>query len=189
MIAGLWCVFLSIYLTGGMWWQHVLCAAAGLGLIVVFWPYHTLMQGGKPYLTRWPLLGGDGAKRAPWPLGLSQRNVFIHWIRASDGPAVHNHPYAWCWSFLLWGSYLETRVMPMTPGFDTERVVSAGQTNRISDDIFHTLRLVTPSVWSVFVTGPKHGGGWGFLVDGEFIPANSERGKGVRENHGAKESP
>lgn len=183
MIAGLWCIFLALYLTGGLWWGHVLVVVAGLGLIVILWPHHTLMQGGKPYLTRWPLCGGDGEKRAPWPLGRSTRNVFLHWIRASDGPAVHNHPYAWCWSLLLWGRYLETRATALTPGFVEERVVGAGQVNRISSDVFHTLRLVTPSVWSIFCTGPKHGLGWGFLVNGEFIPANSERGKRMRENH------
>lgn len=186
MIAGLWCIFLAFYLNGGSGLGHVLAVVAGLGLIVILWPHHTLMQGGKPYLTRWPLCGGDGEKRAPWPLGRSTRNVFLHWIRASDGPAVHSHPYEWCGSFLLWGKYLETRRPRRTDGitkFVEERVVGAGQVNRISSDVFHTLRLVTPSVWSIFCTGPKHGLGWGFLVNGEFIPANSERGKRMRENH------
>lgn len=167
----------------------MIIALCALAFAIVFWPHHTLMQGGKPYLTRWPLLGGDGVKRAPWPLGKSKRNVFVHWIRASDGPAVHNHPYTWCWSFLLWGKYLETRRPRKIDGitkFIEERVVGAGQINYISSEVFHTLKLVTPSVWSIFTTGPKHGLGWGFLVDGQFIPANSPRGQCMRDNHGVE---
>ena len=155
-------------------------------LLLLVWPGHTLTQGGKPYLTRWPLLGGDGVKRAPWLLGRSRRNIFIHWIRASDGSALHNHPYKWCWSYLLWGSYEETRTYLYWKGTDLSRIFQAGDRIWIGPCAYHTLRLVTPSVWSIFVTGPKHGQGWGFLVKGEFIPANSPRGRRMRDEHVAK---
>lgn len=157
---------------------------ATLGYFIAWsWPHHTLVQGGKPYLTRWPLLGGDGERRAPWLLGRCRRNVFVHWIRASDGPLLHNHPYEWCWSLILAGRYSQTRERHgkflSIKFFD--QILGPFSINRIEAEDFHTIRLVSPFVVSLFVTGPKHGRGWGFLHPVKGFVRASGRGSSIRD--------
>lgn len=157
---------------------------ATLGYLVAWsWPHHTLLQGGKPYLTRWPLLGGDGAKRAPWLLGRCTRNVFVHWIRASDGPLLHSHPYEWCWSLILAGRYREWRQYSnrLAPHALWEHAYGAFSINTIEASVFHTIQLVSPFVVSLFVTGPKHGRGWGFLHPTKGFVKASGRGSAIRD--------
>lgn len=140
------------------------------------WPTHTLIQGGKPYLTRWPLLGGDGCRRAPWPLSLSPCNVFLHNIQASDIPAHHNHPWDGK-SLILWGSYVDERLIRTHVGdFLIARYYSRGDVNEIDAQAFHSLKLTSKSCWTLFWTGKKHGRGWGFMVHGKFIPASRLKG-------------
>lgn len=147
---------------------------AGVIGMVWFWPRHILSQRRRPYLVRWPLIGGDGIRRAPWPLGRARTSVFLHLIRQSDGPAMHNHPYEWCRSFLLWGSYLQKSLM--LDGDAEERVYRAGQVNAITANMFHTLTLQSRFVVSIFWTGPKHGRGWGFLTSKGYVHATGKGG-------------
>ena len=134
--------------------------------LTAVWPKHTIFRNSRPYLTRWPLLGGDSIRRAPWPLGLvTSRNVFVHWIRDSDDlTCVHSHPWTWAKSLILWGWYVELRMLVHALGVAelTRTTFGPGRINRLYGDTWHTIALTTPSVVTLFWTGPKHGRSWSF---------------------------
>ena len=78
------------------------------------WPQVTITVGGKPYLTRYYLLGKD------W----SFFNIYLHHFHASDQEEeMHNHPWAWAFGIVLKGGYKEYSRFGDMPELDmyTER--------------------------------------------------------------------
>ena len=139
----------------------------------MFWPRRWLVREGHKYLLRFPLLGGDGLMRAPGPLGRQGTNYFLHYIRMSDGPNVHSHPWD-AKALLLWGRYRDTRYYQTSQGWSPPHVneYGPGWVNEIPGGAFHTLELLTPWVLTICWTSKKHGRGWGFLVDGKLVHAS-----------------
>jgi hypothetical protein len=137
------------------------------------WPHRWLVRDGLKYLLRWPIWGGDGIQRAPWPLTRAVTNLFVHLIVLSDGPLVHSHPWD-AKALILWGRYRDTRVTSFPGGrmHRCSREFGPGQINDIPAGAFHTLEILTPFVLTLCWTGRKHGKGWGFLINGQFINAS-----------------
>lgn len=145
-------------------------------------PKVTITVKGTPYLTRCYLFGKDRR----WG------NVYLHHFHSSDqGVEMHNHPWAWGLSVVLWGGYVEERSrnpvtwemkkvdtplsmlpnsrishigMPATPVFVQERIVPALSVNLIKSTDFHRVDLcdAKEGAWSIFIAGPRVKS-WGFL--------------------------
>lgn len=141
-------------------------------------------ENGQPYMTRYYLLGGprDGEKPRRW-------NLYLHCFHTDDHRTPHNHPWAWAYSLILWGSYVEWRLSSdctaadrlgpgrLCPGgghhiVDRCRVFRALDVNRLDDKTFHRVDLLTKQVWTLFLSGPRVQE-WGFTEDGgkTVVPA------------------
>lgn len=140
--------------------------------MILFWlflglfPNVTIFRAqGKPYLTRYCLLGGSPTDTAhpwlPW-------NLFLHCFHDSDHSTPHTHPWRWARSLILSGSYLEHR--RLFGGRWVVRKFSPGMVNAIDATMSHWVQLRTRRVWTLFLAGPK-ATGWGFIEGDEFIPA------------------
>lgn len=119
----------------------------------------------KPYLVRWFLLpwrrpkAPDGGREAfnfwgdPVPgikWGSGGWNAHLHcFLQGDSDRELHNHPHKWSYSLILWGSYLEERE-GLPP-----RVRRAGSIAKLSDSLFHRVTLISPQVWTLWITGPK----------------------------------
>lgn len=104
-------------------------------------------------LERELLLQAFGCTLLRIPAHRCQINRFVR----SDPDGVHDHPWGWARTFILWSWYFEERR-------DRTRVRSAGQTYGLTGDTFH--RVILPELsdcWTLFFHGPyvKH---WGFLT-------------------------
>lgn len=139
----------------------------------LWWPHRWLVREGQKYLWRAPLLGGDGLKRAPLGLGREGENLFLHFIRMSDGPNVHSHPWD-AKALLLWGRYRDTRQYLVRGEWQTPHVneYGPGDVNYIDGDCYHTLELLTPFVITLCWTSTKHGRGWYFKVGDRLVNAS-----------------
>jgi hypothetical protein len=123
----------------------------------------------RPYLTRTYLLGRD------W----KYFSVFLHKFHSSDpGVDTHNHPWAWSFSLILVGSYIEKRLLHgrshRQPGDDNDmfrkKRFSPGSINFIDNSVFHRVTLddEKKGMWTLFVAGPRTKE-WGFRdKDGVF---------------------
>lgn len=137
-------------------------------------PRTTINVDGKPYLTRYYLLGRD------WKLG----NIYIHHFHSSDqGLELHNHPWRWGFSIVLKGGYVEERAHnpivwdatlgPFLPHkINVEkRDISPGSINIIKPSDYHRVDLKDEvnGAWTLFFTG-RRAKSWGFLnrETGEF---------------------
>lgn len=156
-----------------MIWYFLQLVAVLVALLFV-WPHRWLVRDGLKYLLRWPLLGGDGLKRAPLWLGREGTNVYLHFIRLSDGPAVHSHPWD-AKALILWGRYADTRQFHTFTGGWTDPVTreyGPGQVNVIPGGAFHTLQLKSRWALTLCWTAPKHGRDWGFRVGDKVVNAS-----------------
>ena len=108
----------------------------------------------QPYLERYHLLR--------LPLGY---RVYLHRFVASDpGRGLHNHPWRHALSWLLCGSYQETRMLGALEGNALRRRwLRAGQLNYISGEVYHRINLAPgDECWSLFLHAPKTRD-WGFI--------------------------
>jgi hypothetical protein len=124
--------------------------------------YTILRPDGTKYLTRWYfLLGAREGWRKIFPC-----SAFLHHFHASDARERHNHPWAWSYSLILKGGYVETRP-------DWDRLFTAGMINSIKGDDFHYVTLLDEKkgCWTLFIAGPSHKKGWGFQGPNGFEPA------------------
>lgn len=156
------------------------------------WVRH-IMRDGAPYLDRYSL-------RAQGPSGHNPWRIYLHQFHAPDGPDLHNHPSAWSFSIVLWGSYTEeVRQVAMPPRLDhaarfecqpgiwctplVQRVVSRRVRwfNWVPADKYHRITELHPGpgtagrggVWTLFICGPLTGRGWGFIRDGRHVPVEA----------------
>jgi hypothetical protein len=148
-----------------------------------------IMRDGLPYLNRYSL-------RAQGPSGHNPWRVYLHQFHAPDGPGHHNHPSAWSFSIVLWGSYteevLEYLYIPVgmsgagwrrLPGGPHVRQRRVRWFNWIAADRYHRIAELHPGpgtrgVITLFVCGPLTGRGWGFWRPGVgHVPVLAEDGK------------
>ncbi len=141
----------------------------GLLLSVLTWleahlPNITITVKAKPYLTRAYFFLKDRA----WG------NLYLHHFRSSDqGDQLHNHPWAWGLSIVLFGGYSEERASnPVTwetngipsPVPIERRNIRPGRINVIRPTDFHRVDLYNEEkgAWTLFFAGPRIKS-WGFL--------------------------
>jgi len=126
---------------------------------------------GIPYLYRAYLEGENAPEGEP--------GLVLHKFVASDQPGeLHCHPWRWSISFIIAGSYKETRARPIemirgvrgvakdkiTLSDKKERTFEPGDNNWISHDDYHRVEILTPEVWTLFLHGPREHG-WGFVKE------------------------
>lgn len=104
--------------------------------------------------------------RTPW------FRVFIHKIREADPDRDwHCHPWLWMFSIVLRGWYTERRRGPA--GNPRAHIRTAGDLITMEFYDYHRITSVGPSTYTLFVAGPRVGGGWGFLDKaGKYRKAN-----------------
>jgi hypothetical protein len=117
---------------------------------------------------------------------------FKHTIQASDDrSAVHNHPWDWGVSLILWHGYIEERYFSVfkdaaqflctheaqdlsayADGWIVRHRVRPGNIVHLTHDTFHRVELINGKpAHTLFLAGPIRSG-WGFLMpSGEFIKA------------------
>ena len=125
-------------------------------------------RDGLPYLYRAYLEGGDTPDGEP--------GLFLHKFVASDAAdMLHSHPWRWSVSFILSGRYRETKskhdIRLLRTGKTGDEIVledtttqtlEPGQTNFIGMQHFHSVEILTPEVWTLFLHGPR-AAEWGFV--------------------------
>ena len=116
------------------------------------WPFgwlRVIRNGNGDYIDRFSLRAQSAKTGGGW-------RVYLHRFHQSDAE-LHNHPWKWAFSIVLKGSYLEERQGKKT------RLVRWFNFIRSTD--FHRIaELSDGEVLTLFVAGPLHGKGWGFLV-------------------------
>ncbi|MGD9599948.1 MAG: hypothetical protein AB7P94_16920 [Steroidobacteraceae bacterium] len=115
-------------------------------------PLRIISDDGAPYLERAYLGTLFGVR------------FYLHRF-VGDDPArgLHDHPWPWAFSLILFGRYLEeTRRGP--------RIVRWW--NWLTGDSFHRVVLVDGPVWSLFAHRAAYVKPWGFLKSGSFGTAN-----------------
>lgn len=119
---------------------------------------------GSPYLWRVLLRGRlTGENKRP-PLSL-----YLHQFHSSDGDRdLHNHPWDWSLSIILWGGYVEEK--RQRDGTIITRRLWPFMINWLGPKDFHRIReLKGRETWTLFIAGRKTRD-WGFMVNGIFIP-------------------
>ena len=117
----------------------------------------------QPYLERYHLL------RLPFGY-----RIYLHRFVASDpGRGLHNHPWRHAISFLLCGSYQETRMLTAHSDHALQRRwLGAGHLNFISGDVYHRINIAPGSeCWSLFLHAPKTRD-WGFIRQQQYQDHN-----------------
>jgi len=133
-------------------------------------------EDGEKYLTRYYIF----RKPLKW-----MPSIYIHCFHNGDPDLeLHDHPWSKSVSFILDGSYLEEKRYeidhPLVPiihdlgenykYFEADlgprynvnvRKLSPGNINYIRGTDFHRVQLLTPKVWTLFISGPKIKD-WGF---------------------------
>lgn len=122
-------------------------------------------ENNTPYLRRWAL-------RRQARDGTNERRIYLHNFLTPDGDGHHNHPWAWSFSLVLWGSYTEEYFD--TPG--GQRIIQPAPRTRtvrwfnwLPPGRYHRIVALHPragSVWTLFFCGPLTGKGWGFWMPG-----------------------
>ena len=98
---------------------------------------------------------------------ISSKNIFglpeilLHQFFESDqDPDLHNHPWDKSVSYILTGSYRETRLfIDNKTKFDTDRI--APTRNIIYANDYHQITLLEKPIWTLFIAG-KRIQSWGF---------------------------
>jgi len=140
-----------------------------LGVLLSGEPHFYIGGRQRPYLLRWYLI-----PRNRW------LNIYLHkFLRDDDDRALHDHPW-WFVSVMLWGSYIETRDIPVRgDGFQTDK---RSDVLRSFPSIAFRLatdrhRVALPKddygrpvpCWTLVITGPKVRE-WGFHCPKGFVP-------------------
>jgi hypothetical protein len=122
---------------------------------------------GKPYITRFQ-----------FPRLFGFRPMLHHIHRADHDRHLHDHPWSWCFSIILVGSYEEER---MTCTRYTGPNLRAGKVrtrrvrfwNRLTTLDFHRITKLHGEVFTLFVAGPRvPSDQWGFLTPRGWVESN-----------------
>ncbi len=113
---------------------------------------------------------GELYLRRIYMFGVERIGTYIHNIRLSDFPVVHDHPWDFI-TFVLWQGYIEHL------GDGTSRRVKAFSFVYHKAEDLHWLELVDDKpAWTLFIRF-KRRRDWGFLFDdGEWINAKEVLG-------------
>jgi len=117
-------------------------------------------RDGKLYLTRYYIF----RKPVSW-----MPSIYLHEFHSSDEDSeLHSHPWKYSVSFLLYGRYKE--YIRGKRGVES-RILKSGDINFVAQNKFHRVDLLTESVWTLFISGPKVSD-WGFWNQktGEYLP-------------------
>jgi len=140
-------------------------------------PCHKIEVDGRPYIERFFLFNIFGIE------------VVIHRILSPDpeGRTVHNHPWMWAKSLIMWGKYNEDRIDGLTNYQDLTPIEakfilrrhSVSQTvdrfNFLHAGTFHRIYYIDyEEVWTLF-WHPKWSRVWGFLTEAGFERASEDR--------------
>ena len=137
-----------------------------------------------PYLTRYHQIGCPTHPDGKWPFDeagnpragsvkAKGRCAWIHNIHRSDSEQeLHNHPWAWAISIIIWGGYWEER-----REWDSQKEIrqqitrecwkivrrwrGPGSISLIRDSTYHRIDVGPRRVWTLFITGPATSG-WSF---------------------------
>jgi len=105
-------------------------------------------RDGLPYLMRYFAAGSN-----PWDRSTTNVAIYLHHFVSSDAIGlVHSHPWLWCESLILVGSYREYRCD--AAGNQTVRDYHPGDVNTLDRRTKHRIELLTPDVWTLFLVGP-----------------------------------
>lgn len=106
----------------------------------------------EPYLTRYYLF----RKKKKW-----QPSIYLHCFHMGDEDLeLHDHPWCHSMSVILKGSYLE-EYKDKYKNTVKQRILNPGSLNFVRGDKFHRVELMSPKVWTLFISGPKTKS-WGF---------------------------
>lgn len=159
-------------------------------IVKKLWPFgwrRDIARETGRYLTRWSL-------RKQWGDGESEKNggfrMYLHRFFSADSE-LHNHPWHWSLSIVLWGSYTEEYFdiphdrpqRPVNPlGFrygTPQRTRRVRWFNWIGRERFHQITELHPRFGvgpiTLFFSGPAHGQSWGFWVPGRGFVAHLKR--------------
>jgi hypothetical protein len=118
-------------------------------------------EDGTLYLQRFRVLG--------WMPGSSWRlpfSIYLHrFARADLDDAPHSHPWAWAFSLVLHGGYLEMRANGADRSERSWRWLMPLSMNWLWSDTYHVVTTIKPETWTLFIVGPK-AKSWGFWVAG-----------------------
>jgi len=122
--------------------------------------------GLSPYLSRWYLIGrpkepldAHGDRTEP-PHREEPFGLYIHkFHRGDDDLELHNHPWRWSASLVLWGGYVEERRAP--DDSIALRTLYPFRVNVIRANDFHRVALLYGEAWTLFLAGPRTQS-WGF---------------------------
>jgi hypothetical protein len=145
-------------------------------------PRFILDRNGALYLSRYYLFGLPKMSDGSYPFepkgafreGARERKLFgvapyLHQIHLSDNAgALHNHPWSWSFSLILWRGYYEDRLISSLE--IKRRRVWPGQINFLRGIDYHRIDLIKGKpAWTLFVTGPRVSN-WGFWAKNGFVP-------------------
>ncbi|HEX2879698.1 MAG TPA: hypothetical protein VHO25_09170 [Polyangiaceae bacterium] len=111
-------------------------------------------------------------------------NSYLHrFCRSDEDLDLHNHPWRWGFGIILWGGYIEERLMP--DGSIRVKRFGPGAFNFVTRNTFHRVDLIRHECWTLFWTAPKQFD-WGFWnretrVFTEFKARLRQRGLEPRE--------
>ena len=115
--------------------------------------------GGEPYLTRYRLV------ITPWV------RVYLHWFHSPDGDCLHDHPWAWWVSLVLWGGYTEAVKVSLGP-LDGLSLVTRRPGSLTCHGRGHAHRIEslhpTRQTWTLLAVGP-HVRRWGFFTNRGWV--------------------
>lgn len=127
-----------------------------------------------PYLTRWYLRHMPKMPDGSFPFDEIGRprpgavdndesySVFLHRFGQDDEDDVHDHPWEWACSLILFGGYIEERYDTVADKYTT-RVLRPFEVNFLRHTDFHRVTLIGGQpCWSLFITG-KRTKSWGFI--------------------------
>ena len=130
-----------------------------------FWERMTIpCMDGLVYLVRLRII------QTPWFA------LYLHDIHEPDGDRdPHNHPWPFL-SFVLRGYYIEK--VYDDPGHPRLAVSShyvekkhrRFSVHRMGRSSAHRIVEAAPGLKTIIITGPRSKDGWGFFVDGEYVP-------------------
>lgn len=155
------------------------------------WPFGWVREISREtgrYLTRWSLrkqyADSESHKNGGW-------RVYLHRFWSTDSE-LHNHPWHWSFSIVLWGGYdevyfdLRERLcrdgLPLGDGVlepSPKHKRHVRWFNWIGRERFHQITKLHPRLGigpiTLFVSGPAHGGSWGFWVPGRGVVPHLNR--------------
>lgn len=115
---------------------------------------------GDLHFRRWALVESD-----PF-------SIYLHFVyRADEDIALHNHPWEWCWSMILYGGYYEKRAThemmnsKMVTSIHSYRGIRGPlSTLKMKPQHYHAIRGLYKKVSvSLFLAG-KRTPSWGYLI-------------------------